>query len=80
MLLYGRGAQLLPINSDFVRGTAAIRTLWRIVIDMGLNGASLETIELEAHGDTAIEIGRCRLLAVYDAVGWQSLAVAGGIE
>lgn len=69
--LYTEGAQLLPAHSDFVRGTTAIRTFWQSVIDMGLKGASLETIELEAHGDTAIEIGRYRLLTAGDAVADQ---------
>ena len=69
--LYTAAAELLPANSDFVRGTAAIRTFWQSVIDMGLKGASLETIELEAHGDTVIEIGRYRLLAAGDAVADQ---------
>ena len=55
--LYTAAAQLLPANSDFVRGTAAIRTFWQSVIDMGLKGASLETIELEAHGDTVSKLG-----------------------
>ena len=66
--LYTAEAQLLPANSDFVRGTAAIRAFWQNVIDTGLKGANLETIELEDHGDTAIEIGRYRLLAAGDAV------------
>lgn len=69
--LYTAEAQLLPANSDFVRGTAAIRTFWQSVIDTGLKGASLDTIELEAHGDTVIEIGRYRLLAAGDAVADQ---------
>ena len=69
--LYTSGAQLLPANSDFVRGTAAIRTFWQSVIDMGLKGASLETLEVENHGDTAIEVGRYRLLAAGDAVADQ---------
>ena len=66
--LYTSGAQLLPANSDFVRGTAAIRTFWQSVIDTGLKGASLETIDVEGHGDTAIEIGRYRLLVAGDVV------------
>jgi uncharacterized protein (TIGR02246 family) len=69
--LYTSGAQLLPANSDFVRGTAAIRTFWQSVIDMGLKGASLETIEVEGHGDTAIEVGRYRLFAGGDALADQ---------
>jgi uncharacterized protein (TIGR02246 family) len=66
--LYTAEAQLLPANSDFVRGTAAIRAFWQGVIDLGLKDASLETIEAEAHGDTAIEVGRYRLLAGGGAV------------
>ncbi|WP_447600565.1 YybH family protein [Nitrospira sp. Nam80] len=69
--LYTAAAQLLPANSDFVRGTAAIRTFWQSVLGMGLKGATLETIELEAHGDTAIEVGRYRLFAAGDAVADQ---------
>ena len=61
--LYTPDAQLLPANSDFVRGTEAIRAFWQTAIDMGLKEASLETIEVETHGDTAIEVGRYRLLA-----------------
>ena len=68
---YTSGAQLLPANSDFVRGTAAIRTFWQSAIDTGLTGASLETIEVEGHGDIAIEIGRYRLLAAGDVVADQ---------
>jgi len=69
--LYTSEAQLLPANSDFVRGTAAIRAFWQRVIDMGLKGASLETVEVEGHGQTAIEVGRYRLLAAGDAVADQ---------
>ena len=66
--LYTAEAQLLPANSDFVRGTAAIRAFWQGAIDMGLKDASLETVEVEAHGDTAIEMGRYRLVAADGAV------------
>ena len=69
--LYTSSAQLLPANSDFIRGTAAIRAFWQSVMDMGLEGASLETIEVEGHGDTAIEVGRYRLLTGGDAVADQ---------
>jgi uncharacterized protein (TIGR02246 family) len=66
--LYTADAQLLPANSDFVRGTDAIRAFWQKVIEMGLAGASLETVEVEAHGNTAIEVGRYRLLGPGDTV------------
>lgn len=65
---YTSGAQLLPANSDFVRGTEAIRAFWQNVMNMGLKSAGLETIEVEDHGDTAIEVGRYRLLAAGDAL------------
>jgi len=66
--LYTVEGQLLPANSDFVRGTAAIRAFWQGVMNLGLKDASLETIEVEAHGDTAIEVGRYTLIAAGGAV------------
>jgi uncharacterized protein (TIGR02246 family) len=65
---YTSAAQLLPANTDFVRGTAAIKAFWQSVMNMGVKSASLETIEVEDHGDTAIEVGRYRLLAAGDAL------------
>ena len=35
---YTSGAQLLPANSDFVRGTAAILYVWQGAIDNGSHG------------------------------------------
>jgi uncharacterized protein (TIGR02246 family) len=66
--LYTAQAQLLPANTDFVRGTDSIRVFWQGVIDLGLRDAVLETMEVEPHGDTAIEVGRYRLLAEGGAV------------
>ncbi len=60
--LYTAQAQLLPANSDFVKGAEAIRGFWQGVFDMGLRQAVLETVEVEAHGDTAIEVGRYTLI------------------
>ncbi len=69
--LYMSEAHLLPAHSDVVRGTAAIRTFWQALIDMGLKEATVETVELEAHGETAIEVGRYRLFADGGAVADQ---------
>jgi ketosteroid isomerase-like protein len=44
---------------------------WQSAIDTGVTGASLETIDVESHGDTAIEIGRYRLLAAGEVVADQ---------
>jgi ketosteroid isomerase-like protein len=61
--LYTLSAQLLPANSDFVAGTTAIQRFWQGAMDMGLKEAVLETLELEAHGETAHEVGRYALKA-----------------
>jgi uncharacterized protein (TIGR02246 family) len=70
--LYTAQGQLLPANSDFVRGTEAIRGFWQGALDMGLKQVTLETLEVEAYGDTAIEVGRYKLL-----VGDGSVADSG---
>ena len=59
--LYTADGQLLPTHSDVVSGTQAIQTFWQAVMGMGITEASLETVEVEAHGDTAHEVGRYRL-------------------
>jgi uncharacterized protein (TIGR02246 family) len=56
--LYTASAELLPTNSDVVSGVPAIRAFWQAVLDMGIKEATLETVELEAHGNTAYEVGR----------------------
>lgn len=70
--LYTAQGQLLPANSDFVKGTEAIRGFWQGALDMGLKQVALETLEIEAHGDTAIEVGRYNLF-----LGDGSVADAG---
>ncbi len=61
--LYTPSAKLLPANSDFVSGTDAIQQFWQSVLDFGIKEVKLETIEIEAHDDTAIEVGRYQLFA-----------------
>ena len=58
--LYTENGQLLPPNSDFITGKTAIQGFWQVLLDMGLK-ATLETVELETHGDTAIEVGKFTL-------------------
>jgi uncharacterized protein (TIGR02246 family) len=59
--LYTADGQLMPAASDFVKGAAAIEQFWTGAMGMGIRSAELETAELEAHGDTAIEVGRYTL-------------------
>ena len=60
--LYTSNGQLLPIHSEFVTGSEAIRNFWKGIMDAGIKEATLETLEVEEHGDTAIEVGRYTLM------------------
>lgn len=59
--LYTAQAQLLPFGSDVVSGTAAIAKFWQGVVDSGIGGGTLKTLEVEAHGGTAHEVGQYEL-------------------
>jgi uncharacterized protein (TIGR02246 family) len=61
--LYTDGGQLLPPNSEVVRGQEAIREFWQGAMTRGLTGATLETVDVDASGETAVEVGRYRLTA-----------------
>ena len=65
---YTPEGQLLPSSSDFVRGTEAIRAFWQGALDQGITGLTLETLEVEALGDSAVEIGRYQLFAAAGAL------------
>lgn len=54
--LYTEDGQLLPPNSHSMRGRQAIQTFWQGAMDMGIKSATMETVEVEGHGDTAIEV------------------------
>jgi uncharacterized protein (TIGR02246 family) len=56
--LYTVDACLLPSQSDIIEGTDNIKAFWRRIFDMGVREGVLETVDLEALGDTAIEMGR----------------------
>ncbi len=56
--LYTQKGQLLPAGNDFVKGKKAIQEFWQGAMNMGIKQVQLETIELEGHGDTAIEVGQ----------------------
>ena len=66
--LYTKEGQLLPTGSDIITGTAGIKDFWQGAMDIGIKTAKLETVELEEHWDTAIEIGRYTLGGDGDAV------------
>jgi uncharacterized protein (TIGR02246 family) len=59
--LYTEDGQLLPPGADIVSGRDDIAVFWQGVFDMGVANARLETVEVEDHDDTAIEVGRFTL-------------------
>ena len=59
--LYTAAGQLLPAQSDLVSGTNAIGEFWQAVFNSGIKGASLTTVEVEGHGNTAHEVGKYEL-------------------
>jgi ketosteroid isomerase-like protein len=61
--LYTDDAQLSPPHHDIIEGADHITAFWQGGFDMGLAGASLETLEVDNEGDTAIEVGRYTLTA-----------------
>ena len=66
--LYTSSGCVMPTNSVIVSGAGNIQGFWQGVFDMGIKEAALETIDLEEHGDTAIETGRYTLKADGGAV------------
>jgi uncharacterized protein (TIGR02246 family) len=56
--LYTGDAKLLPPNSKVVSGRKAITNYWQGAIDSGFKAITLTAVEVEAHGDTAYEVGK----------------------
>ena len=54
--LYTENGQVMPPNGDFVTGKQAVQAFWQAIMDMGIKEAKIEILEVEGHGDTAIEI------------------------
>ena len=69
--LYTTNGCVMPANSDTLSGPSHVQAFWQGVFDMGVKEAVLETIDLEEHGDTAIETGRYTLKADAGAVADQ---------
>jgi ketosteroid isomerase-like protein len=64
--VYTEDAEILPPNSETMHGRAVIQGFWQGALDMGIKGATLETVELETYPTGAVEVGK------------YSLSVAGG--
>jgi uncharacterized protein (TIGR02246 family) len=53
---YTEDAKLMPPNSPVLEGRAAIQAFWQPVFDMGIDSALLEIVEVDALGNTAVEV------------------------
>lgn len=61
--LYTETGELLPPNADVVAGREALQGFWQAVMDMGIQEAELDIVEVMDLGDTAVEVGRYVLYA-----------------
>jgi len=59
--LYTEDGKVLPPNAGIIEGKEAMQVFWQAVIDMGVKEAVLEIIEVEGHGDTAIEVSKFKM-------------------
>jgi uncharacterized protein (TIGR02246 family) len=66
--LYTEEGQLLPPNAETMAGHQAIQAFWQGAMDMGIKSAQIETGEVDAHGDTAIEVSKYKLFGAEDQV------------
>lgn len=64
--LHTEDAMLLPPNSEAVSGRPAIEKLFAAFVAAGLKGVTLTSQEVEAHGETATELGA---YSIKDATG-----------
>ena len=60
--VYAAGARILPPGAPMIEGLDHIKAFWQKAISsLGLKNAKLTTVEAEATGDSAVEIGRADL-------------------
>jgi uncharacterized protein (TIGR02246 family) len=64
--LYTEDGLLLPTGSAIIKGREAIANFWQGAMNMGIKQAKLDTLEVELHGNTAIELGQYTLKAEGD--------------
>ena len=65
---YTDNAMLLPAGSDFIQGKRDIEAYWQAAIDMGIKNIKLDLLELEQHGDTAIEMSKYTMSSADDHI------------
>mgnify|MGYP001815674636 FL=1 len=58
---YSDTGMLLPAGSGVIQGKPDIKAFWQAAIDMGIRKLKLDILEVEVHGDTAIEMSKYTL-------------------
>ncbi|MGE5603075.1 MAG: YybH family protein [Nitrososphaerales archaeon] len=56
--VYASDGWAFPPGGPIVKGREAVQGLWQSVIDSGIKGIDLETLDLDVHGDGAVEVGQ----------------------
>jgi uncharacterized protein (TIGR02246 family) len=59
--LYTRDAMLMPPGAPMLQGTDAIGGFWKMVMELGIKTAKLNTTHLDEMEDVAIEVGEYEL-------------------
>ncbi|BAY30042.1 hypothetical protein NIES2107_18860 [Nostoc carneum NIES-2107] len=59
--LYTQDAQIFPTHSDLIGTRQGIEQFWEAIFRLNISQATLETQEVESHGNTAIEVGKYSL-------------------
>ncbi len=59
--LYTASARILPPGSRAIGDPAGLKAFWASAMAMGIKRLELETLEVELHGDTAIEMGSAKI-------------------
>ncbi len=67
--VYAQDAVLLPPGQPMARGTSEIAEFWQGMFRVGLEGAVLEIVQVEASGDLAYEVGRFTLTIRSEGIG-----------
>jgi uncharacterized protein (TIGR02246 family) len=56
--MYTMDARVLPPNGEMVEGRSNIEKFWQGAMCAGMKMVSLETVDVETHGNVVVEIGR----------------------
>ncbi|WP_415402170.1 YybH family protein [Tateyamaria sp. SN3-11] len=59
--VYTSNGMLMPPNSPIIQGRANMTAFWQSMIDMGIAGVELNTVELDQVGDSVNEVGKFKL-------------------